>query len=452
MQTLNRTLAISVCAAMLLLANLPMAQAEGQPQAAQQQQAEKSGYQLPPAALQAIVDASRAPQLLLSQKRNLAAMIQSPALPSISEVAQPELKLAGLRINPATYAASRFSFGTDLRLLDLDTQKEAAIAGLPAALALADAQWSPDQRYLAFTQITHAGTHASGVELWLVDVAARSARKLSKQPLNAVYGRGFSWMPDSKTLLLQLKPAALGKAPVSNGIPDGPNTQDSQAGGGAKQLRTYPDLLKNEDDAKLFVHYSTSQLALVDINGKTSLVGAPELFSSASAAPNGKYLLTESIERPFSYLVPAASFPKRIEVRDLSGKLVRSIGRLPLEEGLPPGNDAVPVGVREISWRADAPATLVWAEAQDGGDPAKAAAVRDLVHGATTRTGQAGVALRRRAMGPRRSGAAVRRLEQDPRRQAMADRTGPAGCGGRTAVHRFIGRPLPPSRQTVDAG
>ena len=59
-------------------------------------------YRLPPAALQAIVDAPRAPALSLSPKRDLVAMISTPALPTIVEVAQPELKLAGLRINPRT--------------------------------------------------------------------------------------------------------------------------------------------------------------------------------------------------------------------------------------------------------------------------------------------------------------------------------------------------------------
>jgi dipeptidyl aminopeptidase/acylaminoacyl peptidase len=39
----------------------------------------------------------------------------------------------------------------------------------------------------------------------------------------------------------------------------------------------------------------------------------------------------------------------------------------------------VPEGVRSIGWRADAPASLVWAQALDGGDPAKAVEFRDEV-------------------------------------------------------------------------
>ena len=346
--------------------------------------AQTGGYQQPPAALQAIVDAPRAPTLSLGPKRNLAAVLPTPSLPGISEVAQPELKLAGLRINPRTYSSSRFSFYTGLGLLDIDTQKEIKVSGLPANPRIADLAWSPDQHYLAFSNVVHAdaakGIRESGVELWLLDVQTRVARKLGSQPLSNVYGRGFSWMPDSKTLLVQLKPAKLGAAPAVTGIPTGPAIQDSLPGGAVKQLRTYPDLLKNEQDAQLFEHYITVQLALLDVSGKQRLVGQPGQFSRVSAAPGGKYLLTASVERPYSYIVPARDFGSRIEVRDLAGKVVHVVATLPLEEGLPPGNDAVSHGVRSVSWRVDAPATLVWAEAQDGGDPAKSAEIRDIVY------------------------------------------------------------------------
>ena len=345
--------------------------------------AQTGGYQQPPAALQAIVDAPRAPTLSLGPKRNLAAVLPTPSLPGISEVAQPELKLAGLRINPRTHSASRFSFYTGLALLDIDTQKTLKVSGLPAAPRIADLAWSPDQRYLAFSNVVHGEALKSGksnVELWLLDVQTRTARKLGGEPLSTVAGRGFSWLPDSKSLLVQLKPAGLGGPPVSMGLPNGPAIQDSLPGGAVRQLRTYPDLLNNEHDAQLFEYYITVQLALLDLSGKQRLVGQPGPYSRASLAPGGHYLLTETIERPYSYIVPARDFGSRIEVRDLAGKVVHVVATLPLQEGLPPGNDAVAPGVRKVSWRVDAPATLVWAEAQDGGDPAKAAAIRDIVY------------------------------------------------------------------------
>ena len=338
-------------------------------------------YQLPPAPLQAIVDAPRAPAMSLSPKRDLLTMVATPALPSIVEVAQPELKLAGLRINPRTYSPSRFSFGTDLTLLEVATQQEKPITGLPKPLRLADSAWSPDQKQLAFTHVNLAEKgNGAQVELWVVDIASRHARRLTSAPMSYVSGSGFSWLPDASGLLVQLKPASLGKAPPLTGVPTGPSTQDSGASTGTRQLRTYPDLLKNEQDARLFEHYATTQLAIVDLAGKVKPVGAPDLFIGARLAPGGKFILTQALRRPFSYIVPASDFARRIDVRDLAGKQVHLVAERPLEEGLPPGNDAVSKGVRDVSWRVDAPATLVWAEAQDGGDPAVKAEVRDIVY------------------------------------------------------------------------
>ena len=67
------------------------------------------------------------------------------------------------------------------------------------------------------------------------------------------------------------------------------------------------------------------------------------------------------------------------QVLDTQGRVVHEVARLPLVEGLPTGNDAVRTGVRDIEWRSDVPATLVWAEAQDGGDPSREVAIRDAV-------------------------------------------------------------------------
>ena len=56
--------------------------------ASQHHGAPDSGYRLPPAPLQAIVDAPRAPALSLSPRRDTAAVVQTPALPAIADVAQ----------------------------------------------------------------------------------------------------------------------------------------------------------------------------------------------------------------------------------------------------------------------------------------------------------------------------------------------------------------------------
>src|SRR5690606_21174037 len=175
-----------------------------------------AGYRLPGAALRAIVDAPSAPRLSLSPRRDLIAYMQVPALPGIDVVAQPELKLAGLRIHPRTQSASAFSFIDDLWLQAVDGGAERRIEGLPQPLSLASLQWSPDQRHIAFS---HVDPRAGRVELWLVDVAAGRARRLLEQPLNTVLGSGFDWLPDSSGLIALLRPKDQGPAPESDGIP-----------------------------------------------------------------------------------------------------------------------------------------------------------------------------------------------------------------------------------------
>ncbi|NYZ62468.1 S9 family peptidase [Luteimonas deserti] len=336
-----------------------------------------SGYQLPPEALQAIVDAPRPPRLLLSPQRDLVAFLQTPSLPGIAEVAQPELKLAGIRINPRTYSASRASFVTDLWLRPVDGGSDQRIAGLPEPLSLASLLWSPDQRHIAFSQVD---VRAGEVQLWVVDVATRQARRLLAQPLNAVVGNGFEWMPDSRSLLVRLRPDGQGDIAQDDAVPGGPNVQDTGAGGTVQQLRTYQDLLRSEADARVFAHYITSQLARVALDGAVAPIGASGMTTSASASPDGRHILRQQIDRPFSYQVPYSRFPRRIEVIDLDGAVQHTVANLPLVEGLPVGNDAVPTGVRSVAWRSDAPATLAWVEAQDGGDPSREVDVRDIVY------------------------------------------------------------------------
>ncbi|WP_313445809.1 S9 family peptidase [Stenotrophomonas indicatrix] len=358
---------------MALLAVVPQAWAAA-PQAAAAQGV--AGYELPSAALQAVVDAPRAPSLFLSPRRDVAALMQMPSLPSIQVVAQPELKLAGLRINPKTFSDSRFSFGQKLWLMNVADGKERQISGLPASLSIASLTWSPDQKWLAFNQVD-AATGAN--ELWLVDVAGGSARRLVAG-LNTVLGSGYQWLPDSRGLVVFTRPANLGAAPAADGIPTGPAVQQTSQGGGVVSIRTYQDLLKNEADARQFDYYATTQPMEVGLDGQSRAIGAAGIFMGFAVSPDGRFVLSQPVQRPYSYVVPLSSFPRRIEVLDRStGKLVHTVAVRPLVEGLPTGNDAEVTGVRDISWRGDADATLVWAEAQDGGDPNREAKVRDAV-------------------------------------------------------------------------
>jgi len=359
------TVTFATIAALLVVTSLLVA-----PVAAQDTEAV---YRTPPPELAALVDAPATPGVSLSPDNATLLVMTRPGAPSIAEVSAPELRLAGLRINPRNSGPSRGRTYNDLAFRALDGT-EMAISGLPAAPRIRNLRWAPDGSHIAFTHTTD-----TQVELWVADVEGARARRLIETPLNAAYsGAPYSWMSNSQTLLARTIPANRGPAPVEPLVPTGPVIQETA--GEAAPARTYQDLLQNPHDEAVFTHYATSQVMRVSLDGTATAIGSPAMVRSVSSSPDGEYALVQTTHGPFSYLVPASRFPRRIEVWDLDGGVVKEIADHPLQDKVPTGFGSVPTGVRSISWRADAAATLSWAEALDGGDSGVEAAERDRVY------------------------------------------------------------------------
>lgn len=194
--------------------------------------------------------------------------------------------------------------------------------------------------------------------------------------INAALGEPFQWLPDSQSLLCQTIPANRPKPPLEARVPGGPLVQEST--GKAAPARTFQDLLDSPYHEALFDYHATSQLALVTAkNGDTKLIGAPAIYSSIDSSPNGQLILVSRIQRPYSYQLPASMFPRAVEVLGLDGKIMFPLASLPLAEEIPIGG--VRPGPRSYQWRPTHPATLVWVEALDGGDPRKKVAHRDRI-------------------------------------------------------------------------
>jgi dipeptidyl aminopeptidase/acylaminoacyl peptidase len=200
--------------------------------------------------------------------------------------------------------------------------------------------------------------------------------------INEILGSSIQWMADQRTLLVKLVPASLGAPPPEPTAPSRPNIQET--GGEKGQSSTYEarDVLKNPHDEDLFEYYAASQLALVDAaSGTVSPIGAVGLHQDVDAAPGGEHVLVETIHRPYSYLVTADRFPRSFEVWDRAGKPVRTVAQIPLADRVPV--HGVRTGPRDFEWRQNAPATLVWAEALDGGDWNAKVPARDKVMSTT---------------------------------------------------------------------
>ena len=330
-------------------------------------------YQKPPQSIVDLVEAPTTPAVRISSDGDWMLLLESPGLPSIKEVSQPEIRLAGLRINPANNGQSRTTFYNRIRVKSIEDNQEFTFDGLPADPQLADVTWSPDESKIAFSNYTD-----KGIELWYADIKSRRAKKLTPQLLNDTYGNTFVWAPDGKSILAKFIDDRRGKVPELPSTPVGPIVQETS--GKAAPSRTYQDLLKNPYQESLFDYYFSSALKQVTLEGELSTFIGPAIFRSFEYSPNGEYLLVETIKRPYSYLVPASYFPYTTELYDEKGKLVKALFSAPLAENLPAGFDAVPIGPREFGWRTDKPATIYWVEAMDKGNPALRVPLRDIIY------------------------------------------------------------------------
>jgi dipeptidyl aminopeptidase/acylaminoacyl peptidase len=337
--------------------------------------ADEATYQRPVKAVASFVEAAPIPQPTLGPDRATLLLSTPFQFPSIAEVAEPELRLAGLRINPRNRAAARRSFVQRLELLDVRAKAATprAVRGVPDGARMSSIQWSPDGRSLAFTV-----TDADAVRLWIADVRDAMARQVATVALSSVGTEPpCAWMPDSRALACRTAPRDAKAPPTAPAVPSGPVIQENA--GEKKPAATNPDLLTSPSDERLFEHYMTSQLALIAVDGKVAPLGAPALYTDVAPSPDGKLLLVKAVHRPFSYRVDIDQFPIRTDVWTIDGRPIATIADLKLAEDVPTERDAVRTGRREIAWRADAPATLCWVEALDGGDPRKPAPLRDRV-------------------------------------------------------------------------
>jgi dipeptidyl aminopeptidase/acylaminoacyl peptidase len=330
----------------------------------------QDGYRQPPADIARMLDARPTPAVSLSPDRGWMLLMERRGMPSIAEVAEPHLKLGGSRINPRTNAtASTFGY-TGYTLLRIGDRGEVPVA-VPTTGRLGGADWAPDGSRFAFTV-----TEDDGVSLHVADTTGR-VRQLLGPVLNGVHGGACQWVDAGQALLCATIPANRGMAPAPARVPSGPVIQET-SGRGAPG-RTYQDLLTSPEDEALFEHYFQTQYVRVALDGGTTAVGSAGLVVSLSPSPDGSWYLAETLQRPFSYQFPWFSFPSRTEIWRADGTVARVLKNQPDVEVSPIARGSVLPGPRSWRWREDAPATLVWVEALDGGDPAVAADKRDRV-------------------------------------------------------------------------
>ena len=331
-------------------------------------------YQSPDPDIVAIIDAPPTPAALLAPGGRFVALVHYQSHPPVTQLARPYLALAGLRVDPAIAGRQRTRRLTGLSVLPLPAGGERPIALAPGA-AVSVPAWAPDGRRFAFTV-----DEADGVGVWVADAELATARQvpglrvrdvLGGDPMSV--GATVRWARDGRSLLVlgaPADPAPLRAEPIEPRI--------EETAGKRSQMATFQDLLRNAADEDLFEALATTVPLRVDpVSGAAKELGPPGLYQHLAESPDGEHLLVHRLQRPFSFRVPHPYFARRAEVWSADGRLERVIADLPVSDEVP--RHGVPTGPRRVSWTERQPASLVWAEALDGGDPVAAAEYRDQI-------------------------------------------------------------------------
>jgi dipeptidyl aminopeptidase/acylaminoacyl peptidase len=334
-------------------------------------------YALPPKAIVDVFDAEFLPQTLLSPNRQVVALTKARSYPTIAELAQPMLRLAGSRVNPKTNGPHRASGlpGTGIYAISLKKIADGAevTVTMPPQARVSHVKFSPDGSRLAFLQ-----TKDAAIELWVADGLTGAAKAVvaGADRINATAGDPCDWLKDNVTLVCALVPPGRGAAPAEPMVPSGPHVEENY--GKAAPAPTYEDLLTSAHDDALFEYYFTSQLAAINATtGAKTLLGRPAVIGAVTPSPNSQFLLVSRIKKPFSHTVPMNGFPQDVDVWTRAGEVAKTVATLASREGTP--LTGVEPGPRNHQWRADQPATLVWVEALDGGDLKNNVPFRDKV-------------------------------------------------------------------------
>ena len=330
-------------------------------------------YQEPSKEILDLVNAPLAPSVLMDDNYEMMILLYRNAFKTIQELSEDELRLAGLRINPKTNIGSRTNYYNNVKVRNLKGKDAKEVMGLPKNPRLANFSWSPDQKKIAMTNTTE-----QGVEIWVLDIVGAKVTKLTEAKVNANMRDVINWFEDSNSILVKM--ISIDRKDLINtdiAIPSGPTISTND--GKKAQNRTYQDLLKNKNDEHNFEQLALSEIYKVDLNGNAKTWMGSNMYGSISFSPDGEYVMITSVKRPFSYLVPYRRFPSETTIYTKDGNKVQTVLEVPLIEDLPKGFMSARKGRRSMSWRADKPATLVFAEVLDGGDPENKVEYRDEV-------------------------------------------------------------------------
>ena len=326
-------------------------------------------YKVPPDVIRSLIDADPQPTISLTKEGDLGLVLFRDGYQSIDELAKDELRIAGTRLDPVRYTSSRMTYYKSFSLIDIKSGDNISV-DFPLNGKFSFFRWSPDEEKVAYTNTTD-----KGVELWVLDIKSKKSQKVSDRYINDILNSPFQWYNSNDEILVSLRSNI--KEPNISTVPTGPIIQETTDQNAPS--RTYQDLIKNKNDEIHFEHYASVELHKMSLNGSSEII-KKGMIKDYDLSPDQNYLLTKTINKPFSYLVPYYRFPYTVSTKNLDNNSIEIIANIPIDEVRPKGFDATREGIRSVSWRNDLGSELYWVEANDGGDPKVKTDHRDIVY------------------------------------------------------------------------
>uniref|UniRef100_UPI0033415782 S9 family peptidase n=1 Tax=Pseudopedobacter sp. TaxID=1936787 RepID=UPI0033415782 len=327
------------------------------------------GYQKPAQEIQDLIDNAIHREVILNNSGDYMVVLERNTLVPISEIRVPAVKLAGERLDGKGYNL-KHKFYTSISIKNLEYNEEIRLSGLPDSYKISNVTFSPDQTIIAFCLDGN-----DGLELWTASLVTYNAKRISDLTLNNTLGRVYQWAPDNQSILAKFK---VNRQPNNHSNIVSPISLESREK--ALSAKLYLDLLNSTADEDLLDQYFTAQLKTVYLNGDIENFASPAIYKDFDFSPDGNFVMTSTLEKPYPYTVPLDKFPFSTDIYDKQGKLDRNLSKTPVQDNLPIGFDAVITAKRAFQWRHDKPQTYVWVEAQDEGNPNFRVAVRDIIY------------------------------------------------------------------------
>lgn len=266
----------------------------------------------------------------------------------LSYYAKPYYNLGGLQIDPQANRSRWMTTGstTGLELIDARDGETREIQTLDEG-RISNESWSPDGSKLAYYVHTEDATH-----LYVANLESGQSRRVTRRPILATLNTSYDWSADGRYIYVVLIPEGRGEAPVR---PDTPKAlQVRKTSNVENRLRTYQDLLEDPFEFELLEYFITGQLVRINVqNRSVHEIGDPAMIEDIDVAPSGEYAIVQTLQKPFSYIVPVYRFGWKEEIWDMDGNVMTELRHSVTNEGIPDSSETEDYGRSDIEWRPD---------------------------------------------------------------------------------------------------